>query len=107
MTLREKLDEKLKTSPTPMWKELEDIFLSIDPLDLEKGVKVSVFKNGNFSKICYKPSTTEGNVGTPFSSDYTIADLNTVIEIAKENGLQVTILDEGWHYEFSYFPTWA
>lgn len=79
----------------------------MDPSNLKKGVKVSVFKNGTFSKISYKLSTTEGNVGSQFSRDYTIADLNTVIRIAKENGLKVSIIEEVWQYEFFYMPTWA
>ena len=106
MTLREKLDEKIKTPPTPMWEELEAIFLSVKPELLKEGIQVSVFKNGAFARICYKLSSTEGKMGKSFSGYYTIKDLETVVQIARENGIEVNVLQEEWNYEFIYTPSW-
>lgn len=113
MTLREKLDEKVKTSPTPMWEEIESIFLSIDPMRLKDGVTLTIFKKDASSRIYYEPEITtaekllaSGKASTSFSRDYTISDLEKALKIAQENGMKVTCLIGGLLYWISYTPSW-
>lgn len=107
-TLKERLDEKLPRLPlsTLIWKELEEVFLKVEPQDLAKGVTVTVYKNEHYGHFCYNPSTSKSNIGKKFSCNFGSDTLEEVIKIAKENGISVKPTNKGYYYVFIYSPTW-
>lgn len=107
MTLKEKLDGKLPPLSAKIWDELESVFLDIEPNQLSKGVKISVYKNADKSHFCYNPDFRETTLGTPFSLNFNTETLNEVISIAKANGIVVEkVNDTSNYYKFIYIPTW-
>ena len=102
MTLKEKLNEKIKQdSVQSLWNEVESIFLSADYATLQKGVSMQIFKNCDNSPLFY--ILGYGSTGTKFSSDYDLDTVERMIPICEENGIDVNRINKN-SFELKFVP---
>ena len=90
MTLREKLDNKIKkVEIEKMYEEIEDIFLEFDTEELAKGVAIKIFSDISKNIFYQKSSIKENDVTRIFSEKYRIETFEKMIPLLVENGLEV------------------
>ena len=107
MTLKEILDGKLPPLSSVIWKEIKDLFLELDKETLAKGVIVSVYQNAAKTNFCHLvESTSNSQLGNPFSYDFNVDTLKEVIDIAEKEGIVVEPVIKDSFYKFIYTPTW-
>lgn len=107
MTLKEKLDEKLPSLSSVIWKEIQSLFLELDSDTLAKGVIVSIFIDASKTYFLHLvESVSDSKLGTRFSYDFNIDTLKEVISIAEENGLVVETVIKDSFYKLIYTPSW-
>lgn len=88
MTLREKLDLKIKReSRKALYKEIEEIFLQASLEELLNGMTVEVFSKDS-DELFYKKNSEEKVIKT-FRGEYKPKTVEEVVRILKKEGLEV------------------
>lgn len=88
MTLREKLDLKIKKeSRKALYKEIEEIFLQASLEELLNGMTIEVFSNDS-NELFYKKSSEE-KVIKAFRREYKLKTFEEVVQNLKKEGLEV------------------
>lgn len=90
MTLREKLDNKVKKAEVErFFKEIEEIFLKFDVEELSRGVTIKIFSDDSKDIFYQKNSSEEENITRIFCEKYKIETFEKMIPLLVKNGLEV------------------
>ena len=90
MTLREKLDNKIKKAEKErFYREIEEIFLKFDAEELSEGAAIKIFSDVSQNIFYQKSSDDEKNITRTFDEKYRIETFEKVVPILVKNGLEV------------------